>query len=410
MTTTQDPTLRLLQSFRDTRKWHIIRNVPIFIPHTREIQMDDEVLRVEVCEEDLPDIVRNSNALEKKGIVGRITDKHTIRWVDGKLVIEDNVRLLGFQRNYRLGRFGPNRQLAILADWYIYPQYAELVRKQRPYRSVEYRPASKEIRGVAALIQDPYLDMGMIAYSKEGSSMPSNVELTPDEQKLFEKFLQMLEEKFDLKPKNAGENFEEQPDESLGDELLDESEQEPEYESHPGTKSYDTSTTDNADQQKDKPSKADQQKDKASEADKKMVPMARPSDLVVYERRIAELQARLQGLELEREHERCQHLLDVLVTEGYQLSEQERKRELRKLLALKGSERQERLDELRKIYADRKPPTEKLALYSGPVEAERASPHQVPWWHEPAMRLMRANPGMSYDQAVTQVTNSKGGK
>lgn len=135
--------------------------MPIFKPHKR-IKKGEEVYRI--TEKDLPGIVRNIQRLEKEqGIVMRITDAHT-KQVPTRSESEDQPNLFGFARNARIDYFGPDKEVGIVADEYYFPEYGEAA-SRLPFRSAEYYPQSKSIRGVAMLLQDPYLDLGMVAYS-----------------------------------------------------------------------------------------------------------------------------------------------------------------------------------------------------------------------------------------------------
>jgi uncharacterized membrane protein YeaQ/YmgE (transglycosylase-associated protein family) len=75
-------------------------------------------------------------------------------------------QLFGYAVNPKLGRFGPSQTLAVLYDFYYYPELAETA-DRLPYRSPEYYPATKQIRGVALGVQDPYLNLGMVAMNSQ---------------------------------------------------------------------------------------------------------------------------------------------------------------------------------------------------------------------------------------------------
>ena len=153
-----DATLATLASFDDPTKWAVRRNVPVFKPHCRTIKGQVR----EITPEDLEDICRYSRELEEAtGVVGRITIGH----VRTELADHDPAqgKLVGFLRNYRLAPIGPQGEPGIVADQYCFPDKAEELRGY-PYRSVEYRHADRTIRGVAHMIRDPQLDMGVLAY------------------------------------------------------------------------------------------------------------------------------------------------------------------------------------------------------------------------------------------------------
>src|SRR5207302_1457650 len=58
------------------------------------------------------------------------------------------------------------------------------VAKNRPFRSAEYYPSTKTIRGIALLVRDPYLDMGIVTYVGETVpylySIESHMNETPE--------------------------------------------------------------------------------------------------------------------------------------------------------------------------------------------------------------------------------------
>lgn len=371
-----DPTLETLRELEDSARYVVKRGVPIWVPHVR----GDVVVR----EEDLPAYAEAINRLEReRGVLGRITDGHLKSG-------QPPPKLLGFYRNARVGTFGRQAVPAVLVDCYYRRECLDIV-KDRPYRSPEVYPKRREIRGLALLLNDPYLDMGTITYENNlvarpicygGEPMPEAMgaenagvaqevkpkkqpeEFKPEETELFERMCRYLRSRYGLSENWPSPDPDNDKAEGAGD-------------------------------------KSDS--DAVNEADS-VVQMERGALPVEYARQVNELKARLSGLELERDQERCQMLLYGLEVEGFQLSEVEKKKELARLVQLPASERRERISEMRLIYANRKVPGGKLQLYAGPVEGgSDHDPHKAPWYHEPAMAYMRANPGTQYDVACRLV-------
>jgi hypothetical protein len=155
-----DPTIEFLKSLEDESRWKIRRGIPIFEPHERG--------EIEVTKKDLEEIAEESNRLlREKGVAGKLTDIHTIRpRPDGKGMEPcPNAKLLGFQLNYRVGTYGTKKTPCILADWYLYPEHASKADRS-PHRSVEYQHNAKVIRGTAVMMNDPWLDMGIVVFGK----------------------------------------------------------------------------------------------------------------------------------------------------------------------------------------------------------------------------------------------------
>lgn len=150
--------MQFLDRLRDESRWVIRRGKPIFTPHKRTGPDGAEIV---VTEADLAEIARNANRLFKKsGVAGRLTPGH----LQPKAAETDQPPIWGYTLNYRVSRFGPERKPCVVYDEYVYPQHAK-ESALYPYRSAEYYPAAKEIRGVALLKRDPFLDMGMTAYA-----------------------------------------------------------------------------------------------------------------------------------------------------------------------------------------------------------------------------------------------------
>ncbi len=370
-----DPTVEFLKKLADESQWEIRRGIPVFEPHKR----GDDVVTIR----DLEEIAENSNDLLKEnGVPGRLTDIHTIRpRANGKgMEPVPEAKLLGFQLNYRVGVYGPKQKPCLLADWYLYPEHASKADKS-PHRSVEYQHGAKLIRGTAVMMNDPWLDMGVVVFGSGsdkitcysmGSSMNEENKTTdtPEEEKLFEKMRAYMCRKYGLDeswPK-AGEK---------------------------------------------KPEVATPEKKTEEDTSKKAVtPMQTPAQIKVYESQIAALAGQIEGLKLERDQERCKAMLASGLV-GYSLTSEEQTRELAKLCKTPDAERAERIAELQKIYSDRKVPSGKIEVYQGHVEPgsianHENNPHAEPWYHQEALTLVYNNPGKySYLEACDIVQAKK---
>jgi hypothetical protein len=162
-----DPTRDFLARLADESRWVVRWGVPIFEPHTRTGPgPDGKPATLTVTPADLPAIADNSNMLlATKGVPGTLTDKHTIRprADGGGYEPAPDVTLFGFQKDYRVGIYGPHNRPCVLADWFVFPEHAAEV-DRRVHRSVEYQPKARVIRGTAVMLNAPFLDLGVVAY------------------------------------------------------------------------------------------------------------------------------------------------------------------------------------------------------------------------------------------------------
>jgi hypothetical protein len=163
--TDADPTMEFLRRLDDPTLWHVKRNVPIFVPHERRTKGKDGKVRVlySLTEKDLHKIVaRYQRQKATVGVVPRITIGHTRTDAPES----EQPELVGFARDLRVGRFGPEKRIAILCDEYLFPGRAQYALRNYPFRSVEYYPGREEIAGVSLLIRDPELDLGIVQASR----------------------------------------------------------------------------------------------------------------------------------------------------------------------------------------------------------------------------------------------------
>lgn len=401
-----DPTLAFLDRLNDPTKWVIRRGVPVFKPHERffpEHQLPNgqkiPAQRIKVSEADLADIARETRAMEEAGMFGAITPGH--RNFQPGADETQQPPVWGYQRNPRVGTFGPKQEPCLLVDEYLYPEHAE-ERKQYPYRSADYFPVLKQIFGYALLKIRPALNLGMVAdYQGRGPCYqyafgvedmtapmgPNNAAppatgtgtgasaaagaadtFSPEEESQYARMCRYMIQKYNLSPDwpSAAAKPAEEPKSPEGE------------------------------KKEEKPSEPEKKPD--------VVPMQANQVPVEYAQKLSELTGTLDGLRLELEHERCQAIIYQLEGEGFRLSDAERQKEIAKLAKMPAADRTDRATELRAIYADRKVPQGRLQIATGTeVKKDPSDPHTAPWYHEAAMAAMYQHPGMTYEAAKAKV-------
>jgi hypothetical protein len=378
---TEDATLQSLNYLDDPVRYAVIRGVPIFRAHSRTGKdADGRPTSVMVTEADLAEIARNMSLLERYyGVAARVTDGH----INPRPEAPESAQpeLLGFARNARPGHFGPAATPAVLVDFFIRKDRLEKFR-QRPYRSAEYYPPTKEIRGIGLLIRDPGLDLGIVTYDRanapylyamentvaEPSKEPqSKVEdtFTPEETAQFEKMCRYLAKKGFIKYSAA---------DTVG----------------PGSPSGGDTTV---------PPVA---------GDKKKEPVANARDqhpelyarLEAAEKRAADSDGRVAKLLEEREREKCVALVKGLVTERYMLDEE---MEVTNLVGKTSKEREAHIAYIRKTHAQL-PGGREIEVYSGHVEG---APSQTTESQMKRAVTVATKKGIDYDAALDLVKSGK---
>lgn len=155
----QDATLDFHSALNDPTRWVIKQGVPIFKSHERKDPATGNLIRVDVPK--LYRIANNMSQMERGGVPVRITLGHT----EPTKPENQQPPVGGYYRNPRVQAFGPKGEPAVVVDEWLDPQYAQQ-RKNFPYRSAEYYDDAEQITGVALLTRDPYLDLGVVAYSR----------------------------------------------------------------------------------------------------------------------------------------------------------------------------------------------------------------------------------------------------
>ena len=398
-----DPTAEFAARLNDPAAWKINRAVPIFEAHETEFPEERDnsgkVIRparkVKVTEADLEEICQNMIEDQHAGHYGMLTAGH----LDPKKKETEQPDLFGFRLNPRIMPTGPDQKPRLVVDEYIIPdKYAE--RGKYPYRSADYYPGIQTIDSVALLKRRPRLRLGTFAYEDAergecyryamGAMGPGNGTMpmtgggaspppeTDEEKKLFEKFRDYLCRTYGLNKEWPAPA----PETGMGG-----------------------PPSDNRN-----PAIA------AAGVNGEVTPMADDAKVLQYQAEVAQYKAEveklreadakraaeLEGIRLERDQERCAALLYQLDVEQYKLTDEEKAKELKKLLATPAADRDERVKELRSIYAARKVPAGKVELYQGHVEGGTAAsdPHKAPSYHEAAMAYMYAHPGTQYLAAV----------
>jgi hypothetical protein len=213
MATQTDPTMLALAQLNDPKLYTRYDNIPIFKAHKRKAKdKEGKEFEIVVTDNDLDTIANNiKETIEYEGV--------PIKFVDGHCKPDPNVseteqpRFVGWGANPHTGTFGPKNTKAVLVTQFVRnDKVAFLKSGERPFRSAEYYPPSKNISGVALLMRDPYLDMGIVAYDLRDHSpylysmdnampdpaapMPSkNEEFTPEEVQHFEKLCRYMQMK-----------------------------------------------------------------------------------------------------------------------------------------------------------------------------------------------------------------------
>ncbi len=157
----QDATRDFAHVINDPRRWIVKLGVPLFKSHQRTDPATGKLISVDLPK--LYRIAKNMQTMERQnGVPIRMTLGHT---EPGKPETEQPP-VGGYYRNARVQPFGPKGEPAIVADELLDPTYAQN-RKNYPYRSAEYYDDTEQITGVALLTRDPFLDLGVVAYSAD---------------------------------------------------------------------------------------------------------------------------------------------------------------------------------------------------------------------------------------------------
>lgn len=163
--TPADPTLTILEKFKDPSQWVIVRNVPVFDSHDEVDERPTSPTYGQVVrhfgQEELQRIAYNCNVRDRQGNPCRLTEGHTVP----NLPEREQPGQLGYARNFHLGRFGPEQKDAILVDYWVHKDKYELARTY-PYRSVELYVRDMIFNPIAMLRRTPQRDLGEVHFSR----------------------------------------------------------------------------------------------------------------------------------------------------------------------------------------------------------------------------------------------------
>lgn len=342
----------LAERLKDPSKWVVRRGVPVLKPHEYK-SLTGQIL-YKVTAEELQEVARLTAQLEsEEGVFGRLTPGHVALQTktvkpDGSIEYtpadeSKQPELFGFQRNYRMGTYGPKAKSCVVADEWYYPEHAGRAAKL-PYRSPDYNFIKKQIRGTALLIRDPYQDMGTHAYSDGNGIIQLEQTMEPTAEEVAT--LKHLYDKY------------------------------PDY----CKKMCSMSAADDT---------------------VRMQAQQLAVQLAVQTNAVSQLQATVAELQKRETLAQCERDVIQLEAEGYLLVRADEVAEL--ATKTDATARQSYLARVRANYKQdthkaNRPPEGTVQLYAGPVEggagevAEKAR-------HQKAGEIMRANPGMTFEQA-----------
>lgn len=333
MASLADPTVEFLNQFDDESKWLVKHRVPLFKPHER-IKADSKggkSVAYVVTAADMKVIAANMRKNQSKGVPARMTIGHVNP--DHNTPETSQPQVVGYWLNAEPGTFGPENEPCVYVDAYVKRECASDV-KGRPYRSAEYYPNSKEIRGAALLTRDPQLDLGTVEIyaRKRGAYLYS----APGEFYMSDEVKQA--ERLD----------------DVGPEMLEKEGSEPDGDEPEGHEAWKANMEHYAkrnewvgyamhcyqENQSSAPSATNSQipdddtgkaKPAASTEDMEMQRMQRDDAAVNYARLAAEIDqlkkarasdmATIASLTAERDREQCERMVRTLQAEGYQLKE-----------------------------------------------------------------------------------------
>lgn len=147
--------------------------IPLFKSHERTDPATGELIRVD--EQKLHRIANNMRKAEAYGRPVKITLGHT----DPQKPETQQPPVAGYFRNARVQRHHRTGEPMIYGDEWLDPQYGQH-RKNYPFRSAEYYNDVEDITAEALLTRDPFLDMGIVAYSRGQDVRPYGCGISGD--------------------------------------------------------------------------------------------------------------------------------------------------------------------------------------------------------------------------------------
>lgn len=183
-----DSTASILDSLDDHNLWVRREDVPVFDEH---IEKRGDITE-DFNEARLSEIAKNCNKRERDtGDLCPITLGHTVldQYDDKGVLIRkaketEQPPIVGYARNFRVGRFGPSGRLGILSTFYVKkenhlpdgPMSGDQILEQFPRRSVERWIQGNILDPIALLKRTPKRDLGIL-YIKDGADERIRYEL-----------------------------------------------------------------------------------------------------------------------------------------------------------------------------------------------------------------------------------------
>lgn len=406
-----DPTLASLKLLDDPSRWIVVKRVPVFCAHRRKVKNKEtgEEKEIVVTDDDLHEIAANARALERdSGGVPGLWLGH--RKPDPNAPETEQPPLVGFSRNWTVGKWGPRHKLGVLVDL-CYDRRHWHEAKKYPYRSAEFYGNTNEVTGVALLKRDPQLDMGMILNARDGEPIfyaadPTEPPPKPDPKEELE---EELEEEEGKKKGDGEEKFSPEDEEH--------------YRRFAKCMQRFMSAMGPSNAGLPAPVKKDAGLDRNSEPDR----MQRTQESVQYRRdqeEKAALSRRVKALEQARQEDALRYarnetqlVVEGLAREGFQLGTAEEMRKLAERMAKMSTN--ERIDYEREIrdkwnrapvggdWLDTRAEADTYARLTGERDGTPDGVHQAPRGHDAVLAYMRANPGMTYEQAQAEQGKKK---
>jgi len=155
----KDPTVTTLDRFSDPDLWEIRDAVPIFDEHEERDQTGAIVRQFGLAE--LEEIASNCNRRE-------IETADAVPLMLGHtrpgIAETEQPPIVGYARQFRVGKFGPEKRNCILATFYYFKDRAKEAIEQFPRRSVELWIKDKIIDPIALLKRTPKRDLGLLTH------------------------------------------------------------------------------------------------------------------------------------------------------------------------------------------------------------------------------------------------------
>lgn len=360
-----DPTMDLIRSLDDAAKWvhqTVVAFVPHEITHSARKQLDGSTVpaqKIKVTENQLrQDAERANERVRKTGRLDTLTIGH--RKSDPDFPETQQPPLVGFCRNFRVqwieregGRF-----LGMVYDEYAARDKAALhdLYRQYPFRSAEYHP-SVGILGVAALVRPPALDMGTTYVYQANTEEPPPV--NPQEFKTM--FAECMKT----------------------------------YQADAATAA--------ADEAKKKADEEARTKAATSPPPPALSPPPPPAEVASYAATVADLRKRLDDETAARVKAESTAMLDPLKD----LLKFDYARELGTLVGCANADaRAAHVKYMAENYMPLPTASGRVTVLAGPAPTSGSDgdPTKAPAKHDQVMNYMRANPGVSYEQAESKIT------